>query len=47
MLNGQVQGEVGVGLEHIIEKRSSEFSKVTCVQAILKTEEERWKGLMA
>ena len=35
MLYGQVEGELRVSLEHVIEQRSTELSKVTRVQITL------------
>ena len=35
VLNGQVQGEVAVGLEHVVEQRSTQVSKVPRVEVVL------------
>ena len=41
VLDGQVQGVVRVGLEHVVEQRSTELSKVFGVQIILQESEVR------
>ena len=41
VLDGQVQGVVCMGLEHVIEQRSTELSKVLGVQIILQESEVR------
>ena len=35
VLDGQVEGELRVSLEHVIEQRGTQLSKVTCVQVTL------------
>ena len=35
VLDGQVQGVVCVGLEHVIEQRGTQISKVPCVEIVL------------
>ncbi len=35
VLDGQVEGEGGASLEHVIEQRGTQLCKITCVQVVL------------